>query len=178
MNSNKIREIFEEVIKNDINLVKKQAIKETGSFSEILPIISSQSFLIKLGNTIEKCFQLYVKEINGETINSVINGSQADLYFIKNNVKYYFEIKNNVNLDTEKSIAVVKKITDMWKYADISACLSFRKATNEEFSKFSKPILQPYIYGYNDFFDIFGDYLSETDFDEIIEEILAVFEGS
>jgi len=173
-----IKEIFINTIRGDISLKKEQSKKETGSFAELLGFPSVQSFSIKLGNTIESCFRNYVLSKGIVLSKGSLGGHQIDLLFEYEDTKYYFEIKNNVNLDTEKSIAVVKKITDMWKYADISACLSFRKATNEEFSRFSKPILQPYIYGYNDFFDIFGDYLPEADFNEIIEEILAVFEGS
>ena len=174
MNSNKIREIFEEIIKNDTNLVKKQSIKETGSFSEILPIVSSQSFLIKLGNTVEKCFQVYIKEINGETINSVINGSQADLYFIKNKVKYYFEIKNNVNLDTEKTTSVVNKINLALPLVNIAGCLSFRNDRKEKLFKFCKPKLKDYIYGYNDFFNLFEDELDEKDFSIILNTISSI----
>lgn len=52
-----IKDIFIKTIKNDKRLISLQNEKNTGSFIEILNIPSNQSFVIRLGNTIEDCFK-------------------------------------------------------------------------------------------------------------------------
>jgi hypothetical protein len=169
-----IKDVFIKTIKNDKRLISLQNDKNTGSFIEILNIPSSQSFVIRLGNTIEDCFKNYVKE-KATIVSETINSNQADLYFLYNDLTYYFEVKNNVNLDTEKTKDVENKLFKALEKVNVVGCLSFRSATKEELNKFSKSALHKYLYGYNDFFKIFNEYLSKEDFEEIINTIKDVY---
>lgn len=169
-----IKEIFIKTIKNDKRLISLQNEKNTGSFTEILNIPSSQSFVIRLGNTIEDCFKNYVKE-KATIVSKTINASQADLYFLYNDLTYYFEVKNNVNLDTEKTKDVESKLFKALEKVNVVGCLSFRSATKEELKRFSKPALYKFLYGYNDFFKIFKEELSKEDFEEIIDTIKNIY---
>jgi hypothetical protein len=52
-----------------------------------------------------------------------LNGNQIDLFFINNKtgILYYFEVKTNVNNDSEKVLAVIDKINSVIKAKEISA---------------------------------------------------------
>ncbi len=175
--SEEIKETFIEVIESDENLATPVDRKKmTGSMIEILPIPSAQSFCIKLGNTIEKCFNEYIVRMGVEIISdTMLDNRQADLYFEYNDDLYYFESKNNVNLDSEKSPAVSGKIFQMEKEVDIVGCLSFRAATKKELSKWASGKLVSYLYGYNDFFEIFEDKLEKNEYNEILNCIGNVY---
>lgn len=103
-----------------------------------------------------------------------INGieRQADLYFKYNNKKYYFEIKNNVNLDTEKTKEVKEKL-DLAE-TDVKGILTFRFDKKE--NCFIKKTFYNYIFGYNDFFSIFNKNLTKEEFNSIIALLRNKFE--
>lgn len=171
---NTIKEIFTQTIKGDKNLVNKKH-KESGSFLEILGIPSSQSLTIKLGNTIEKCFKNYITDKGAKVLFLTKHGRQLDLHFSFGGTTYYFEIKNNVNLDTEKTKAVINKLEQMKDIAEIRGVLSFRASSKKELEKFAKPSLRSYLFGYNDFFSIFGENLTNENFDDILKTIKNIF---
>jgi len=106
--------------------------------------------------------------MGSDIISETILDRQADLYFEYEGTEYYFECKNNVNLDTEKSPDVVNKLTRMITEVDIVGCVSFRADTKEQLSKWAKPDLKPYLYGYNDFFAIFDDDLKPQEYKQIL----------
>ena len=166
-------EIFYKTIK-EYNF-KSKTQKQTGSMVELLYPNSLQSFCIKVGNCIELCFKNYIKSkqlLLSEKIS--INGieRQADLYFKYNNKKYYFEIKNNVNLDTEKTKEVKEKL-DLAK-TDVKGVLTFRFDKKE--NCFIKKTFYNYIFGYNDFFSIFNENLTKEEFNSIIALLRNKFE--
>lgn len=120
-------------------------------------------------------FQNYIKSkqlLLSEKIS--INGieRQADLYFKYNNKKYYFEIKNNVNLDTEKTKEVKEKL-DLAE-TDVKGILTFRFDKKE--NCFIKKTFYNYIFGYNDFFSIFNENLTKEEFNSIIALLRNKFE--
>lgn len=159
-------EIFANCI-SDYPFKSGKRTKETGSMAEVIFTTSIQSFNIQLGICIEKCFKDFVHRKNISTIEKIQIGNeerQADLYFVYNEKKYYFEIKNNINLDSEKRQDVIDKIKNA--NTDIKGVLTFRynKRENCHIDKLPKDI----IWGYNDFFSLFGEELTEDDYNKLI----------
>ena len=174
--SQMILNTFIETIESDKKLVAKEP-KLSGSMVEIIMVIqSSQSLNIRLGNTIECCFNNYIRRKGAEIVSSkMFKDKQADLYFSYNGKTYYFESKNNVNLDTEKSLATANKIAEMSKKVDTSGCVSFRASSKQELCKWAKNELKPYLFGYNDFFAIFEDSLEKDEYEKILEIIRKIY---
>ena len=104
-------DLFKRIILKDVNNIKiSKNIKITGSFIEILCVPRYQSICIKLGTIFERGINSYIEqqynnEINVDNMIKIhpnINNKQIDCIFKKDNTIYYFEIKNNINLDTKK----------------------------------------------------------------------------
>lgn len=173
-----VKDLFIDTIKNyKFGKPKQKAI--TGSMKELIcPEANYQSFCIKLGNCIELCFNNYIKSRNAIIIDKTItidnNKRQADLYFEYNGFTYYFESKNNINLDTEKIIDVNTKVA--FAPTDFKGVVAFRFLENDEIpnnlkSKFTKCELC----SINRFLSIFNDKMSKEDFNEIISLIRKIY---
>lgn len=145
---------------------------------ELLFPQSQQSFCIKVGNCIEKCFKEYILSKGIELFDKIeIKNEgvrQADLFFIYKNKKYYFEIKNNINLDTEKAPAVLHKLNGA--DVDIKGVLIFRFDKKE--NCFIHKCFDEYVYGYNDFFSIFNDELTAENFEKILNLLRRKYYGT
>jgi hypothetical protein len=171
-----ILETFLDIINKDKNLSSIKEKKENGSIIEILGLPSAQSLSIRLGNTIEDCFKEFSIRMGAEIISdTILDNRQADSYFEFDDCSYYFEIKNNVNLDTEKTKAVIEKITEAKKIVDVSGCVSFRSKNKDGLKRFAKPSLREHLYGYNDYFNIFEENLTDKEYKIIIDCIREIF---
>ena len=154
--------------------VKRMQLKEkdteTGSLIELLNFPRSQSIMSRLGFALEKTFNRFLESTKGvKILNSkrdvALYGHQLDLLFKYKKTIYYFELKSNLNLDTEKSKSVVKKIQKLKRLLQakypknkiVSVALSARYDRKEEIKHIKRPInANIHLYGYADFFDIFG----------------------
>lgn len=179
INFNTFKEIvLEDVEKNIIKAQKKK--KEDGSFGELLfKSFSLQSVNIKMGHVIERSWKKFVSSVEGASIDSVnmIEGSQVDILFDYNGTKYYFESKNNLNIDTEKTIATknkVEKIKDFLLKENnnvVAKILMNRYSSNETAKFYKSPITKNDIYGYSQFFNIFGIEVTKEDWEDFFLEV-------
>lgn len=159
------------VLKTIIDKKKNKHKKSNGSLLELLPkLASSQSIMIKLGNIFEEVINKYIKEIiKNNSDYSYLNfkcKKQLDLVFRKKNTVYYFEIKSNINLDTEKTIKTKDKLEEieellLLKYPNyLIKCkilnLRFTQKELEKEAKFKKPLKITDLVGYDHFFKILG----------------------
>ena len=177
-----IRDIFIDTIANDKRLLPRKNKKLKGSFKEVIfgCIDEMQSFSIRCGNTVETCFVNYLTSKGISLIESPFRHDKPDLYFIYNGQKFYFEMKNNINLDTEKTISVANKILRFQEEGAISGCLTFNTLSTSFDTEVIKSLhckepLASLLYGYNDFFNIFGENLSREEYSEIIAEFNKVW---
>jgi hypothetical protein len=110
------------------SIVKKQKRTEAGSLPFLFRgnIISEQSFYIKVGRNFEKWFTFIAENSIGfELLQSgitkkVIGGKSKDIDFIilnkKSKIIYYYELKANIEMDTEKWPATIDKVLNIKKY--------------------------------------------------------------
>jgi hypothetical protein len=181
-------DLFKRFILKDVNNIKiSKNIKITGSFIELLDVPRYQSICIKLGTIFERSINYYINNneinvVNMITMHPKINNKQIDCIFKKDNTIYYFEIKNNINLDTEKSKAVYDKVLEIEKYLKnlypeskiISGILTMRFSNRDIINRCNivkKPIDKLIIYGYTDFFSIFNLDMDEEYFMILINNI-------
>ena len=142
---------------------------ETGSLIELLNFPRTQSIMSKLGFALERAFKGFLQRMDGVRILNTrsdvdIYGHQLDLFFQYKKKIYYFEVKSNTNLDTEKSKSVVKKLQTVQRKIKqkfpnkeaICLVLSARYERQASVQNIKKPLqADKHIYGYADFFDIF-----------------------
>jgi len=162
-----------------INSNKKR--KEHGSFSEILfSGISFQSINIRMGIVLEKSWNEYIASIpNAKIINlQILDKKQIDLLFEFNNSIFYFEIKNNVNLDTEKSKATFNKIQDLKILLEkhfskpVNAFLLLnRYSDSKKIKSIKKPLTKSIIYGYSELFKMFDIAVNEKDWNDFFKSV-------
>lgn len=175
---------FKETIIEDINkniILGASKKKSTGSFGELLwGKTSVQSINIKMGNVLERSWNVFLDNITDviKIDKGMEYGSQIDVMFSYKDTVFYFESKNNVNLDTEKTIATKEKIVRIEyllekDYPDkiiISKVLSNRNSRTEMVNFYKKPFTQNDFYGYSDFFDIFSIDVSKKDWETFFFE--------
>lgn len=176
-------ENFKEILLKDVkdNIINSQtAKKEAGSFGELLfSSFSMQSINIKMGHVLERSWKNFVSSIEDASIDktNMIEGSQVDILFDFNGTKYYFESKNNLNIDTEKTIATKNKVFKIEEYLSkenskvVAKILMNRYSSNETAKHYKTPITKNDIYGYSQFFDIFGIVVSKKDWEEFFLEV-------
>lgn len=174
---------FKEIVYKDVqeNIIKSQRKKkEDGSFGELLfKSFSLQSVNIKMGHVLERSWKKFVSSIEGVFVENLnmIEGSQVDILFDYNETKYYFESKNNLNIDTEKTIATknkVEKIKDFLSKENdsvVAKILMNRYSSNETAKFYKHPIAKNDIYGYSQFFDIFGIVVTKEDWEDFFLEV-------
>jgi len=110
------------------NIIKNQKRSEPGSLPYLFwgNKISEQSFYIKVGRNFEKWFKFVAKNSIGFELlpdgvtKKVYKNKSKDIDFIVldtiNKVIYYFELKSNLELDTEKLPATIEKVLIISKY--------------------------------------------------------------
>jgi hypothetical protein len=159
-------------------------IKETGSMIELLNFPRTQSIMSRLGFAIERAFVSFLHRTPGvKSLKSSRDlsryGHQLDLLFRYRKTIYYFEIKSNLNLDTEKSKSVVNKLRKLKRTLKkqypksniVSAVLSARYSRGESIRNIKHPIRPSHVYGYSDFFDIFNVPSSPTHWKRMFKRV-------
>jgi len=159
----------EKILKRSSSKVQKTK----GSMAELLwGSFSRQSTNIIFGHVIEASFNalipskyyLGISHIRPEAETKRI---QLDILFMKDNVVYYFESKNNINLDTEKMPACIEKISKVKtalasrypEYVVVAKILTSRFPTTQAIPRefFKNGLTNMNVIGYNDFFEIIGE---------------------
>ena len=144
---------------------------------------SSQSIVSQLGFKTENSVNDFLNTIQG--VNNLkfetykINNHQVDILFCYKNRIFYFESKINMNMDTEKCIIsknklcnielflkqkyrgkkVTCKFLNMWEHT--SDCMDYLKF----------PIKKHDVYGYFDFFKIFGIQVPKNEFNRLFNDV-------
>lgn len=163
--------------------------KESGSLIELLRLPRTQSLMSKLGFALERALLKFVGKVPGvkdlRTRDDVrLYGHQLDVLFRYNTVVYYFEVKANLNLDTEKSKSVKKKLHDVGKrlrtrYPSnrvVCAVLSGRYARRGDVTHLKSPLTTRDVHGYADFFDLFRTAVSPRRWEGLFRRIGAYIE--
>jgi hypothetical protein len=148
--------------------------KEVHSLSFLVSRKLSQSDCIKLGHGFEKCLHDVIKKHNNKELEDIKpknskNKKEKDHLFKDevNKVIYYAELKSNLNLDTEKSVATYKKCQDIEKelteqypeYTIIMKLLSNRHYTTENIPDYIRGKYEPIsdnLIGVNEYLTLLG----------------------
>lgn len=166
---NTFKNFEDRILKTIQNKRKTKCKKNSGSLIELLPkLASSQSIMIKIGNIFEEVINDYIKDVIKK--NSQFSflrfkcKKQIDLVFKKNKTIYYFEIKSNINLDTEKTIKTKDKLEEIEELLSVKYpkhiinCkilnLRFTQKELEIDAKFKKPLDINDLIGYDSFFKL------------------------
>ena len=98
---------------------------------------SQQSVLIQAGNRLEDFWNHCT-----DTLDDSASSRQVDFFFEKGGKKYYFELKSNTNLDSEKAPATIEKVKKVAKEleADIFGILNPVRFDDYYESKLSQTI--------------------------------------
>lgn len=112
-NKNVFRKMFLEMISNLKN--EEITITKPGSINYLLygPRPSTQSINIKIGNRFQILLNDFSKKMGYPThklATTLVEGCQIDTLFVEGECFEYEEQKTNVNLDSEKIEATIKKI--------------------------------------------------------------------
>ena len=183
--------MFNEFKENFLNKVSNinYKRKETGSLSELVFPSSPNSFLIKIGGILENCFNEYAESRTERNLKNYIKqhiynffgkNRDLDIIFEFNGKIYYFEVKSNLNLDTEKSKATADKVNEIGHFLEeffpekeiVYGVLSGRYGRRNEINHNIKDKLgEASIYGYKDFFELFGVSVSSEEWKEMFKEV-------
>lgn len=169
-------------IHNTHNIIKPNINKINGSIKELVDVQLTQSQLIRLGLCLEKSIVDILKTIHSVEVMNVkkLDNIQLDLLFKYNGIIYYFEIKSNINLDSEKCDKVRNKISrvkqllfEKYRCRIISGvlCLRFHNFNHISRKKFIKPMLRDVVIGYETFFNIFDIKMSQERWNRIFKHI-------
>jgi len=157
--------------------------KSSNSVCSQLDLPSSQSRLSQLGFKTEKTINQYINThnhiIDMKNIHSKIGSHQVDVIFESNNIIYYFESKNNMKLDTEKSIKSKDKLIYIRKFlkqkykSKIIICkfLNMWTYNSDNMNYIKSPINKSDVYGYVDFFNIFDINVSKREYNKLLSSI-------
>ena len=118
-----MKQIFKDKANEIIeSIVETQKRSEPGSLPWLFwgDKISEQSFYIKVGRNFEKWFKFIAENSDGFELlpdgvtKEVLNGESKDIDFIilnkSDKIVYYYELKSNFELDTEKLPATINKV--------------------------------------------------------------------
>jgi hypothetical protein len=175
---------FEALLLKEVEATSfSRATKSTGSFTELLfPMTSAQSIAIKMGNVLERALQAFIRS-NAKDLTAIEKDNikhQLDaLFSSEDGTVYYFEIKANLNLDTEKSKEVAKKVAEIEAYLKsvygekvISRALSCRYNTAINVKNVKRAYLnETNVFGYADFFKIFGVEVSIEEWENFFKKV-------
>ncbi len=169
-------ELFKEACETEINNLnlENQKPKSSHSFSELLGRQFSQSVYIKIGCVIERGLSRLL-EAKGLKITAAKEDcpAQLDILFELDKTVYYFELKLNVNLDTEKCKATNEKIDKVKeylerKYKDVQAGILCMRYPESQCYSFVKKELKYRPWGYLDFFKLIGEEMDQKSFEDFI----------
>jgi hypothetical protein len=124
-----MRQIFKDKANEIIeSVIKKPKKSEPGALPWLFhgSKISEQSFYIRVGKNFEKWFKFIAENSEGFVLlpdgvtKKVSNGKSKDIDYIIldtiNKIVYYFELKSNLELDTDKLPATIDKVNVVKKY--------------------------------------------------------------
>ena len=108
-----------------------------------------------------------------------IGSHQVDVLFEYKNTIYYFESKNNMKLDTEKSIKSKDKLIYIRKFLKrkykskkiICKFVNMWVYNSDNMDYIKSPIHKSDIYGYVDFFHIFDINVSKREYNKLLSSI-------
>lgn len=174
-----ILEYIKENITNDIviNGIHKSRPKLQYGIKEFLGNTNiSQSQSIRFGNYLEKYLQEAIinsPNITDLNINNVVVGGkkiQMDIRFLYKDKVYYYELKTNLNLDTEKSSKTIEKINLVKEklselYTNHEVFVSILSPWYKYENNMSIKIDLSHITFMGDFLEMIGENVSETDYD-------------
>lgn len=170
--------------KRIIRLQKKR--DERNSMKDIIkPRIDTadiiESCLRTFGNTMQKASLLYAKKQGAKILNGKFGRIEIDNLWEFHNVVYNFESKLNINLDKGKSRETKNELHDKLKAIEysfrneveiISGILIWTKASGDEAKKIAKsPLKNIDMFGYRDFFNIFGIIITDDMYEEMIRRV-------
>ncbi len=167
---------------DNINKMQKKLTKHK-NISVLLGTELNQSQNIKFGKVFEQFIKNVVNVVKGEVIDihfiDMPNGKvkDVDILFELNDVVYYFEVKCNLNLDSEKSKVTDQKIIKITnqlskKYDNIvSGCLTCWFDGVGVINK-----LETKVYFMRDFLKIVGLTVSEEEYYNIFKELGKIIE--
>lgn len=177
---------FFDIVNKNIELMVSGYMKErrgnSGSFSELLfNRFSQQSLNIRVGNVIEKSWKEWLNNIDGVELGNYgnIENHQIDLLFFYNGECYYLESKNNINLDTEKTMATYNKVMFIYEclqsmftdYKIYAKVLCNRYHSFKYMQHFKKPFDENILFGYGDMFAIFGEDISIEKWENFFKDV-------
>jgi hypothetical protein len=141
----------------------------------------SDSCLRTFGNVLEETSNSYAKEMGAKIYSSKIGNIDIDNFWEYNGIMYDLESKANINLDKGKSRETKSELHDKTKVTRhstrndkqvISGIIVWTKPTEKDAQKLAKKTLQDTrMFGYIDFFNIFGIDIIEDDFKKMIRQV-------
>ena len=169
---------YTKILLHNTDSIKYKIKNKKQSVCQLLNLPSSQSIVSQLGFITENSINEYIKKYTNSTYlknkYQQIKNHQIDILFEYNNIIYYFECKNNIELDTEKSIKCKEKLQnvqiflkDKFQNKEICCkilCMWLNNTSNYN-TIIKSPITNNDIYYYNDFFNIFNINVTKKQFD-------------
>lgn len=159
--------------------------EDYGSIRELLfpDELNFQSISIKIGNVLERSYNDLlttnnIKRIDGlKKIKGKNKNHQIDLLFEVDDVVYYYEMKSNISLDTEKVKETLEKLKEVKQFLVkkfkgkeiVSKVLSLRYYKIDENFKFRKGFGHDNVDGYGKFFNLIGEDTTEKEYKEILK---------
>ena len=144
---------------------------------------SSQSIVSQLGFKTENAINDFLNTLQGVTnlkFNTYrINNHQIDILFCHKNRIYYFESKINMNMDTEKSSKSKDKLNNIEIYLKQNypgkkiTCkfLNMWEHTSKNMDYLKNSIKKQDVYGYFDFFKIFGIQVPKNEYNNLFNVV-------
>lgn len=172
--------IYKNILCNKVDTIYNKK-NNSSSICNKLNLPSSQSVLSQLGFKTEQAINEFVNTQSGVTnlkfLYPQIGPHQIDVLFEYKNTVYYFESKNNMQLDTEKSLKSIEKIRSINKYLRrtyrgkriICKFINMWEYSSDNMTYLKRTIRKKDIYGYSDFFRIFKIDVSKREFQNLIK---------
>ena len=173
--------IYKNILFNKVNEITNNT--DNTSICSQLELPSSQSIVSQLGfkteNAINEFINTQNNTVNLKVKHSIISNHQIDVLFQYKNKIYYFECKNNMNMDTEKSLKSIEKIKNVETFLRKTypgkkiTCkfLNMWKHSADDITNLKNCIHKKDIFGYFSFFKIFGIQVSKRDFSQLFRNV-------
>lgn len=137
-----------------------------------------ESCLRTFGNALQETSKIYAKKMGAKIYRTKIGNIDIDNFWEYNGICYDLESKANINLDKGKSRETKSELHDKTKVTRhstrneihvISGIIVWTKSTEEEAVKLAKKSLKnTKMFGYKDFFNIFGVIITEESYKKMI----------
>lgn len=170
--------IYKNILCNNINFITNNKNNNTSLCSR-LELPSSQSIVSQLGFKTENSINEYVNTHSDVTnlrmMYPKIGNHQVDVLFKYKKTIYYFESKNNLDMDSEKSIKSNEKIRNIKKflkkefrgYRIVCKYLNMWIHGSNQMNRLKGRINVKDVFGYSGFFRIFGVHVTKSEFNKL-----------